>query len=280
MINEKYRFNHIPEVVLKNIRFIRDNNIDISTGDDVLECMMDINPVVRTKIYDDYEFAKDVAERRFGSTIEGLDLRTVLQKCITRPYNSILNNIYFRYFNSELIDDLFKLGQSSKVLDLAIKYECEYYTVNAAKTNIRRYNTDAYYNKFAIDSTIITSCRSLNDPQVNAVKSAEFTYELLMASRAEEFTPEIVRNIFIKYGLKPNPSRNVYNRINDNLNLFYYIEDYLEEYREEGKFIYGTKEYKISKDLRRLPLMLILTQLTRKNNSGYILNSNLELVKG
>lgn len=279
-MNKEYRFNHIPEVVLRNIRFIRDNNIDIGTGDDVLECMMDINPVVRTKIYDDYEFAKDVAERRFGSTIEKLDLRTVLQKCITRPYNSILNNIYFRYFNSELIDDLFKLGQSSKVLDLAIKYECEYYTVNAAKTNIRRYNTDAYYNKFAADSNIISSHRSLHDPQVNAVKSAKFTYDLLMASRAEEFNPEIVREIFVKYGLKPNSSRNLYNRINDNLNLFYYIEDYLEEYREEGKFIYGTKEYKILKELRSLPLMVVLTQLTRKNDSGYILNSNLELVKG
>lgn len=280
MINEKYRFNHIPEVVLKNIRFIKDNNIDVGNGKDMLECMMNVNSVLRTKIYEDYEFAKDVAERRFGSTIENLDMITLLQKCTTRPYNSILNNIYFRYFNSELIDDLFKLAESPKILDLAIEYNCDYYAVNTAKTAVRRYFTDIYYNKFAIDSTIITSCRSLNDPQVNAVKSAEFTYELLMASRAEEFTPEIVRNIFIKYGLKPNPSRNVYNRINNNLNLFYYIEDYLEEYREEGKFIYGTKEYKISKDLRRLPLMLILTQLTRKNNSGYILNSNLELVKG
>lgn len=280
MINEKYRFNHIPEVVLKNIRFIKDNNIDVGNGKDMLECMMNVNSVVRTKIYEDYEFAKDVAERRFGSTIEDLDMVTILQKCTTRPYNSILNNIYFRYFNSKLIDDLFKLAESPKILDLAIEYNCDYYAVNTAKTAVRRYFPDIYYNKFAIDSTIITSCRSLNDPQVNAVKSAEFTYELLMASRAEEFTPEIVRNIFIKYGLKPNPSRNVYNRINDNLNLFYYIEDYLEEYREEGKFIYGTKEYKISKDLRRLPLMLILTQLTRKNNSGYILNSNLELVKG
>ena len=101
-----------------------------------------------------------------------------------------------------------------------------------------------------------------------------------MASRAEEFNPEIVREIFVKYGLKPNASRNLYNRINDNLNLFYYIEDYLEEYREEGRFIYGTKEYKISKELRSLPLMVVLTQLTRKNDSGYILNSNLELVKG
>ncbi len=222
-MNKEYRFNHIPEVVLRNIRFIRENNIDIGTGDDVLECMMDINPIVRTKIYDDYEFAKDVAERRFGNTIEGLDLRTVLQKCITRPYNSILNNIYFRYFNSELIE---------------------------------------------------------HDPRVNAVKSAEFTYDLLMASRAEEFNPEIVREIFVKYGLKPNSSRNLYNRINDNLNLFYYIEDYLEEYKEEGRFIYGTKEYKILKELRGLPLMVVLTQLTRKNDSGYILNSNLELVKG
>ena len=280
MINNEYRFEHIPEVVLKNIRFIKDNNIDVGNGKDMLECMMNVNAVLRTKIYEDYEFAKDVAERRFGSTIENLDMITLLQKCTTRPYNSILNTIYFRYFNSELIDDLFKLAESPKILDLAIEYNCDYYAVNTAKTAVRRYFTDIYYNKFAIDSTIITSCRSLNDPQVNAVKSAKFTYELLMESRAEEFTPEIVRNIFIKYGLKPNPSRNVYNRINDNLNLFYYIEDYLEEYREEGKFIYGTKEYKISKDLRRLPLMLILTQLTRKNNSGYILNSNLELVKG
>lgn len=279
-MSENYKFEHIPEVVLRNIRFIRENNIDIGTGDDVLECMMDINPIVRTKIYDDYEFAKDVVERRFDSTIEELDLRTVLQKCITRSYNSILNNIYFRYFNSKLIDDLFKLGQSSKVLDLAIEYECEYYTVNTAKTNIRRYNTDAYYNKYAADSNIISSHRSLHDPQVNAVKSAEFTHELLMASRSENFNPEMVREIFVKYGLKPNASRNLYNRINDNLNLFYYIEDYLDEYREEGRFIYGTKEYKILKELRSLPLMVVLTQLTRKNDSGYILNSNLELVKG
>ena len=280
MINEKYRFNHIPEVVLKNIRFIKDNNIDVGNGKDMLECMMNVNSVVRTKIYEDYEFAKDVAERRFGSTIEGLDLRTVLQKCTTRPYNSILNNIYFRYFNSKLIDDLFKLAESPKILDLAIEYNCDYYAVNTAKTNIRRYNTDAYYNKFAADSNIISSHRSLHDPQVNAVKSAEFTYDLLIASRAEEFNPEIVREIFVKYGLKPNSSRNLYNRINDNLNLFYYIEDYLEEYKEEGRFIYGTKEYKILKELRGLPLMVVLTQLTRKNDSGYILNSNLELVKG
>ncbi len=101
-----------------------------------------------------------------------------------------------------------------------------------------------------------------------------------MASRAEEFNPEIVREIFVKYGLKPNSSRNLYNRINDNLNLFYYIEDYLAEYRVKGRFIYGTKEYKILKELRGLPLMVVLTQLTRKNDSGYILNYNLELVKG
>ena len=31
-MNKEYRFNHIPEVVLRNIRFIRDNNIDIATG--------------------------------------------------------------------------------------------------------------------------------------------------------------------------------------------------------------------------------------------------------
>lgn len=275
-----YRFDHIPEVILRNIRFIRENNIDIGTGDDVLECMMDINPIIRTKIYDDYEFAKDVAERRFGSTIEGLDMITLLQKCNTRPYNSILNNIYFRYFNSELIDELFKLAQSPKILDLAIEYECEYYAINTAKTSIRRYNSDAYYNKFAADSNIISSTRVLNNPQVNAVKSAEFTHDLLMASRAEKFNPENVREIFIKYGLKPNPSRNLYNRINDNLNLFYYIEDYLEEYKEEGKFIYGSKEYSGFKDFRSLPLMVVLIQLTRENASGYILNSKLELVKG
>lgn len=279
-MSENYKFDHIPEVVLRNIRFIRENNIDIGTGDDVLECMMDINPIIRTKIYDDYEFAKDVAECRFGSTIEGLDMITLLQKCNTRPYNSILNNIYFRYFNSKLIDDLFELAQSPKILDLAIEYECEYYVINTAKTSIRRYNSDAYYNKFAADSNIVSSTRVLNNPQVNAVKSAEFTHELLMASRAEKFSPENVREIFIKYGLKPNPSRNLYNRINDNLNLFYYIEDYLDEYREEGKFIYGGKEYKGFKDIRSLPLMVVLIQLTRENASGYILNSKLELVKG
>ena len=279
-MSENYKFDHIPEVVLRNIRFIRENGIDIGTGDDVLECMMDINQIIRTKIYDDYEFAKDVAERRFGSTIEGLDMVTLLQKCNTRPYNSILNNIYFRYFNSKLIDDLFELAQSPKILDLAIEYECEYYAINTAKTSIRRYNSDAYYNKFAADSNIVSSTRVLNNPQVNAVKSAEFTHELLMASRAEKFSPENVREIFIKYGLKPNPSRNLYNRINDNLNLFYYIEDYLDEYREEGKFIYGGKEYKGVKDIRSLPLMVVLIQLTRENASGYILNSKLELVKG
>lgn len=80
-MSENYKFDHIPEVVLRNIRFIRENGIDIGTGDDVLECMMDINPIIRTKIYDDYEFAKDVSERRFGSTIEGLDMITLLQKC-------------------------------------------------------------------------------------------------------------------------------------------------------------------------------------------------------
>lgn len=279
-MSENYKFDHIPEVVLRNIRFIRENGIDIGTGDDVLECMMDINPIIRTKIYDDYEFAKDVAERRIGSTIEGLDMITLLQKCNTRPYNSILNNIYFRYFNSKLIDDLFELAQSPKILDLAIEYECEYYAINTAKTSVRRYNSDAYYNKFAADSNIISSTRVLNNPQVNAVKSAEFTHDLLMASRAEKFNPENVREIFIKYGLKPNPSRNLYNRINDNLNLFYYIEDYLEEYKEEGKFIYGGKEYKGFKDFRSLPLMVVLIQLTRENASGYILNSKLELVKG
>lgn len=276
----EYKFRHIPEVVLKNIRFIRENNINIGTGDDVLECMMNINPVVRTKIYDDYDYAKDVAERRFGSTIEDLDLTTLLQKCTTRPYNAILNNIYFRYFNSKLIDDLFKLGESSKVLDLAIEYGCEYYTVNSAKTNIRRYDNDVYYNKFAADSNIVSSHRSLRDPQVNAEDSAKFTYDLLMAARSENFNPEMVREIFVKYGLKPNSSRNLFKRMNDNLNLLYYVEEYLDEYREEGKFIYGTKEYKILKDFRSLPLMVVLTQLTRKNDSGYILNSNLELVKG
>lgn len=279
-MSENYKFDHIPEVVLRNIRFIRENGIDIGTGDDVLECMMDINPIIRTKIYDDYEFAKDVAECRFGSTIEGLDMVTLLQKCNTRPYNSILNNIYFRYFNSELIDDLFELAQSPKILDLAIEYECEYYAINTAKTSIRRYNSDAYYNKFAADSNIVSSTRVLNNPQVNAVKSAEFTHDLLMASRAEKFNPESVREIFIKYGLKPNPSRNLYNRINDNLILFYYIEDYLEEYKEEGKFIYRSKEYSGFKDFRSLPLMVVLIQLTRENASGYILNSKLELVKG
>ena len=90
----------------------------------------------------------------------------------------------------------------------------------------------------------------------------------------------MIRDIFIKYGLKPNSSRNLFKRMNDNLNLLYYVEEYLDEYREEGKFIYGTKEYKILKDFRSLPLMVVLTQLTRKNDSGYILNSNLELVKG
>lgn len=280
MTSEKYRFKHIPEVILKNVKFIRDNNINITNNSDILECMLSINPVVRTKIYDDYEFAKDVAERRFGTTIENLDMVTLLQKCTTRPFIPIMNNIYFRYFNSELIDDLFKLAESPKILDLAIEYECEYYAINTAKTAIRRYNTDVYYNKFAADSNIISTTRSLQDPQVNAPKSAELVYELLMASRAEDFNPEMVRDIYIKYGLKPNASRNIYNRINDNLNLFYYIEDYLDEYREEGRFIYGSKEYKAFKDLRSLPLMLVLTQLTRKNDSGYILNSNLELVKG
>ena len=63
-MNEEYRFKHIPEVVLRNVKFIRENNIDIGTGDDVLDCMMEINPVLRQRIYDDYDLAKDVAERR------------------------------------------------------------------------------------------------------------------------------------------------------------------------------------------------------------------------
>ena len=224
-MNKEYRFKHIPEVVLRNVKFIRENNIDIGTGDDVLECMMDINPVLRQRIYDDYDLAKDVAERRFHTTIEELDLTTILQKCTTRPYIAILNNIYFRYFNSKLIDDMFKLGESTKVLDLAIEYECEYYTVNSAKTNIRRYMQQAYFDKYAADADIISSHRVLSDPQVNAVKSAEFTYDLLVAARSENFNPEMVRDIFLKYGLKTNSSRNLYNRMDNNLSLFYYLED-------------------------------------------------------
>lgn len=275
-----YRFEHIPEVVLRNIRFIRENNIDIGTGDDVLECMMEINPVLRQRIYDDYDLAKDVAERRFHSTIEELDLVTLLQKCTTRPYIAILNNIFFRYFNSKLIDDMFKLGESTKVLDLAIEYECEYYTVNSAKTNIRRYQQQAYFDKYAADSNIISSHRVLTDPQVNAVKSAEFTYDLFMAARSNNFNPEMVRDIFLKYGLKTNSSRNLYTRMNNNLSLYYYMEDYLSEYINKGSFMYGSQEYKTIKEFKYLPLMNVLTQLTRQNPSGYILNSNLELMKG
>ena len=62
-MNNEYRFDHIPEVVLRNVKFIRENNIDIGTGDDVLDCMMEINPILRQRIYDDYDLAKDVAER-------------------------------------------------------------------------------------------------------------------------------------------------------------------------------------------------------------------------
>lgn len=279
-MNKEYRFNHIPEVVLKNVKFIRENNIDIGTGDDVLDCMMEINPVLRQRIYDDYDLAKDVAERRFRSTIEELDLATVLQKCTTRPYIAILNNIFFRYFNSKLIDDMFKLGESTKVLDLAIEYECEYYTINSAKTNIRRYMQQAYFDKYAADSNIISSHRVLNDPQVNAVKSAEFTYDLFTAARSEKFNPEMVRDIFLKYGLKTNSSRNLYTRMNNNLSLYYYMEDYLTEYMLKGSFTYGSQTYSTIKEFKYLPLMNVLTQLTRPNPSGYVLDSNLELVKG
>lgn len=278
-MNKEYRFKHIPEVVLRNVKFIRENNIDIGTGDDVLDCMMEINPVLRQRIYDDYDLAKDVAERRFHTTIEELDLTTILQKCTTRPYIAILNNIYFRYFNSKLIEDMFKLGESTKVLDLAIEYECEYYTVNSAKTNIRRYMQQAYFDKYAADADIISSHRVLTDPQVNAVKSAEFTYDLLVAARSENFNPEMVRDIFIKYGLKTNSSRNLYTRMDNNLSLYYYMEDYLDEYVKNGKVTYGSQEYHTIKEFKYLPLMNVLTQLTSSNPSGYILNHKLELVK-
>ena len=79
-MNKEYRFKHIPEVVLRNVKFIRENNIDIGTGDDVLDCMMEINPVLRQRIYDDYDLAKDIAERRFHTTIEELDLTNGLTR--------------------------------------------------------------------------------------------------------------------------------------------------------------------------------------------------------
>ena len=127
---------------------------------------------------------------------------------------------------------------------------------------------------------IISSHRVLSDPQVNAVKSAEFTYDLLVAARSENFNPEMVRDIFLKYGLKTNSSRNLYNRMDNNLSLFYYLEDYLEEYVNTGKFTYGSQEYHTIKEFKYLPLMNVLTQLTSSNPSGYILNHKLELVKG
>ena len=103
---------------------------------------------------------------------------------------------------------------------------------------------------------------------------------LLVAARSENFNPEMVRDIFLKYGLKTNSSRNLYNRMDNNLSLFYYLEDYLEESVNTGKFTYGSQEYSTIKEFKYLPLMNVLTQLTRSNPSGYVLNHKLELVKG
>lgn len=269
----KYRFNHISETLLRNVKFLKDNRIK-TNGYGILTT----NTIINRNIIHDYMGAKELADQ-CNSTIEDLTLFDVF-KCGHRvSYWKILNNIYFRYFNKRIICDLLDFPMTYNV-DLYLKYRsvANMKRLNNVKSSIRAYDCTSYSQKFSKNLLRIVINKRLDLDGIDAEKTAKFAYGLLLFIRENNnFTIKEFREFYKSYGL--NCRSDVYKSIKNNIELYNHIEKYLKHYSEFKSIKYNGIKYETIRGIKKIYSLYTLCQLLDTNPSGYILDINSEEIK-
>lgn len=261
----KTKLRHIPEKGLRNVMFIHDNGIKRSNK---LDSITKIPGSKRASLYSDYETVKRLAE-----TFNLNDFREItIYHLADHNYldKRIMNNIFLRYYNPQLIKDLIaiKIGEyRPKGIDP--KY------IGRVKKALKKYSDSAYLKKYSTTSNCISLIKTINEKNVDPVRTAKAIRQILVDINDGKFTYD---TLFDALGGKNRRTGAIYDKIMENMYFYLNVKKYIKDFNMYGYFIHDGIRYKNATELN-IPMYCPLMGLLKPNNSGYILNEELELVK-
>lgn len=261
----KTKLRHIPEKGLRNVMFIHDNGIKRNSE---LDGITKIPGSKRASLYSDYETVKRLAESfnldDFREiTIYHLADHNYLDK-------RIMNNIFLRYYNQQLIKDLIaiKIGEyRPKGIDP--KY------IGRVKKALKKYSDSAYLKKYSTSSNCISLIKTINEKNVDPVRTAKAIRQILVDINDGKFTYD---TLFDALGGKNKRTSEIYDKIMENMYFYLNVKKYIKDFNTYGYFIHDGIRYKNTTELN-IPMYCPLMGLLKPNKSGYILNEELELVE-
>ena len=260
----KRKLKHIPEKGLRNVMFIIDNNIK---RDKNIDGITKLPSGKRGSIYNDYNIVKRLAE-----TFKVDDFRKITVNHLAEHNyfdKRIMNNIFFRYFNPDLITDLLTIKLGIKPKGINARY------IRRIKSALKDYSDSSYLKKYSVSSNCISLHKTLNEKNLDPIKTAEAIRQILIDINEGNFTYD---TLFDALGGKNKHTRTLYDKIMENIHFYLNVKKYIKDFNMYGYFIHDGVKYKNSHDLN-IPIYTPLISLLKPNKSGYILNEELELVK-
>lgn len=261
----KTKLRHIPEKGLRNVMFIHDNGIKRNKD---LDGITKIPGSKRASLYSDYDTVKRLAESfnldDFRDiTIYHLAEHNYLDK-------RIMNNIFLRYYNPQLIKDLIaiKIGEY-RPKGINPRY------ISRVKDALKKYSDSAYLKKYSTSSNCISLLKTINERNVDPVGTAKAIRQILIDINDGKFTYDTLSDAL---GSKNRRTGLLYDKIMENMYFYLNVKKYIKDFNMYGYFIHDGMRYKNPSDLD-IPMYCPLMGLLKPNNSGYILNEELELVK-
>lgn len=260
----KRKLRHIPVTGLKNVMFIIDNNIKRNMN---IDGITKLPSSKRCAIYHDYDVVKRLAE-----TFKVDDFRKITVKHLAEHNyldKRIMNNIFFRYFNPDLLTDLLTIKLGVKPKGINPRY------IRRVKTTLKKYSDSAYLKKYSTSSNCISLYKTLNEKNLDPIRTAEAIRQILVDINEGNFTYD---TLFDALGGKNKHTRSLYDKIMENIHFYLNVKKYIKDFNTYGYFIHDGVKYMNSHDFD-IPIYIPLISLLKPNKSGYILNEELELVK-
>ena len=261
----KTKLKHIPEKGLRNVMFIQDHGIKRNKE---LDGINKIPGSKRLSIYNDYSIVKRLAE-----TFKVNDFKEItINHLAENNYfdKRIMNNIFLRYYNSQLIKDLIgiKIGES-KPEGISSKY------IRRVRNALKNYTDSIYLKKYSTSSNCISLLKTINEKNVDPVRTAKAIRQILIDINEGKFTYD---TLFVALDGKNRHTRPLYDKIMENMYFYLNVKKYIKDFNMYGYFIHNDIRYKNVCELD-IPIYRPLMSLLKPNKSGYILNEELELVK-
>lgn len=180
-----------------------------------------------------------------------------------------MNNIFFRYFNPDLLTDLLTIKLGVKPKGINARY------IRRVKSALKDYSDSAYLKKYSISSNSISLYKTLNEKNLDPIRTAEAIRQILVDINNGDFTYD---TLFDALDGKNKHTRSLYDKIMENIHFYLNVKKYIKDFNTYGYFIHDGVRYMNSHDFD-IPIFIPLISLLKPNNSGYILNEELELVK-